>query len=145
MARVRLLLRFVPLVLLAVVAYACAGGQSPVNPAAVGIAVGDGDGSPVQSSVPSNSTFVSFNGRIESVSPPNMRVSGRNVAINNATIITRSQRTIAAGALQVGEDVNVQGWLTGNDTVGGSNLSPSILARSITVLGKNDTVGAATQ
>lgn len=63
-----------------------------------------------------------FTGRIDSITPPSLRVAGRTVITNGSTRIERDDRRIALTDLRVGERVEVEGM---------TQADGSILAREI--------------
>lgn len=67
---------------------------------------------------------VEFKGRIESITPPSLRVSGRTVQTDSATKIERDDKTITLTDLKVGETAEVKGTLLADG---------SVLARKIEV------------
>lgn len=72
---------------------------------------------------------IELKGKVESITPPSLRVAGRTVATNTATRIERNGRSIALTALRTGERVEVKGILQSDG---------SILARKIEVEDDDD-------
>lgn len=70
-----------------------------------------------------------LSGRIESITPPSLRVSGRTVITNGSTRIERDDRRIGLTDLRVGERVEVEGM---------RQADGSILAREIEVEEEDD-------
>jgi len=66
--------------------------------------------SPSPSATPSpGGTEADFKGRIESITPPSLRVAGRTVLTNSSTKIKRDGQSIALSDLEVGQTVEVEG------------------------------------
>jgi hypothetical protein len=66
--------------------------------------------SPSPSATPSpGETETGLKGRIESITPPSLRVAGRTVLTNSSTKIKRDGQSIALTDLQVGQTVEVEG------------------------------------
>ena len=68
---------------------------------------------------------VEFKGKVESVSPPRLRVAGVTVLTDANTRIERDDHTIALTELQVGETVEVEGMLLPDGTVLAKSIESS--------------------
>jgi hypothetical protein len=69
---------------------------------------------------------VEFSGRVESVTPPTLMVSGRKVMTNGSTRIRRGDKTVGLADLKVGEKVEVKGTLKGTRQTDNSVLASKI-------------------
>jgi len=106
----------------ALVLSASCGSESPVAPT---IQLQQDRGAPPSSALQSlgalssasDSGEVEFKGRVESVSPPDLKVFGVTVRTTESTRIERNGRRISLGELQVGETVEVEGRLLAGGTV----------------------------
>lgn len=76
-----------------------------------------------------NEAEVEFKGRIDSISPPTLVVSGRLVVTNGSTRIRRGDKTVALADLKKGEKVEVEGTRQANG---------SVLASKVKVEDEND-------
>ena len=128
--------RFLPFLAVAVVtAWSCAGStDSPTAPGAPSAGGVQGSGSdakvvsspsasPSASPSPGQGAETEFRGRVESVTPPTLRVAGRNVVTDAETRIRRRGDPIPLTAIQPGDLVEVEGRQQADGTLLASKVT----------------------